>query len=304
MTSLNDLIDNKIKLIINKYKSDLYSYSTTIKNLVLSGGGTKGIAHIGALKALEENGLLKNIKNIIGTSIGGIVAGLYCIGYTPDDLLKFIELFDINKIRGVNPSQFLTNFGVDDGAKLNLFLEKMFISKNISINITFSELFKKTGYNLILTSTCLNDKNIYYFSHELTPNMQILLAMKMTSAFPLWFYPITYQNKLFVDGGCIDNYPIRFFQNDLNSTIGIYLSNEKNFLKNINNIEEYFNVLIDCLCESLTNNLLKDYEKYTIKIDIKFIGIIDLNINNIIKKQIYLSGYNSTISFLKINKFI
>ena len=180
----------------------------------------------------------------------------------------------------------------------------MFISKNISVDITFSELFKKTGYNLILTSTCLNDKNIYYFSHELTPNMQILLAMKMTSAFPLWFYPITYQNKLFVDGGCIDNYPIRFFQNDLNSTIGIYLSNEKNFLKNINNIEEYFNVLIDCLCESLTNNLLKDYEKYTIKIDIKFIGIIDLNINNIIKKQIYLSGYNSTISFLKINKFI
>lgn len=56
--------------------------------LVLSGGGAKGIAHIGVIKALEENGI--PIDYITGTSMGAIVGGLYACGYSPDEILALI----------------------------------------------------------------------------------------------------------------------------------------------------------------------------------------------------------------------
>ena len=57
--------------------------------LVLSGGGAKGIAHIGAIKALEDNNI--PIDYITGTSMGAIVGALYAIGYTPDEMMAFIN---------------------------------------------------------------------------------------------------------------------------------------------------------------------------------------------------------------------
>lgn len=57
--------------------------------LVLSGGGAKGIAHIGVIKALEENNI--PIDYIAGTSMGAIVGGLYAAGYTPEEMMELIE---------------------------------------------------------------------------------------------------------------------------------------------------------------------------------------------------------------------
>ena len=65
-----------------------------IKNLVLSGGGIKGALTIGALKELEKNGWLKNIENVLGTSIGSFLGLLWIIGYTGDEMNKIF--CDIN----------------------------------------------------------------------------------------------------------------------------------------------------------------------------------------------------------------
>ena len=59
--------------------------------LALAGGGVKGAGHIGAIKALEENGIV--ISAITGTSIGSIVATLYALGYTPEEMLKLFRYF-------------------------------------------------------------------------------------------------------------------------------------------------------------------------------------------------------------------
>jgi NTE family protein len=131
--------------------------------------------------------------------------------------------------------------------------------------------------------------------------MNVMLALRITSAFPLWFIPIKYKNKMFVDGGCIDNYPISIFEKELECTIGIYLTNQKEYTKNINNIEDFCTILIDCLFESLSSNLIKGYEKYTIKIDIEFVGMLDLNITNLVKKQIFTTGYNVALKYIQNN---
>jgi predicted acylesterase/phospholipase RssA len=294
LNNLNNVIDDKIKSIITNYKSNK---SNIIKNLVLSGGGSKGIAHIGALKALEEKGFLKNIKNIAASSVGGLIACLYVIGYSPDELYNFFELFDLSKCRAVNPSDFLKKFGVDDGSKILLILEKMFIAKNVSPKITFNELLKKYGINLILTTVCLNDKNVHYLSNESVPDMAVIFALRMTSSFPFWFIPVEYKNKLYVDGGCIDNYPVNLFSNELDNTIGIFLVSQNEYVKNINNIEDYFMALLECLLESHVHSSIQRFEKYTIKIDIQFVGMVQLNLSNIVKKQIFTTGYNNTIKY-------
>jgi predicted acylesterase/phospholipase RssA len=108
MTDINDYIDKQINGVLGKTHGDIPK--TTV---VLSGGGIKGIAHIGALKALEEKQILKNIKVFAGTSIGGMIAALYIIGYTPDEMYNFIELFNIKKMRLLDPKGFFNKFGAN-----------------------------------------------------------------------------------------------------------------------------------------------------------------------------------------------
>ena len=72
------------------------------KRLVLSGGGIKGIVHVGVLHALQKLKVLKYIEELAGASAGAIVAALYVIGYTPAELYDFMKLFDFIKIKKID----------------------------------------------------------------------------------------------------------------------------------------------------------------------------------------------------------
>lgn len=297
--NMNDYINKKLNAVLGKSNN-----SKVKKFLVLSGGGVKGIAHIGALKALEENGILQNIKTLAGSSIGGMIAALFIMGYTPDELYNFIELFDMSKMRLLNPHGFFNSFGFDDGTKFNIVLKKLFEAKNIPHDITFKQLYARTNFKLILTTVCLNDKQVYYLSHTSYPNMQILTGIRMTTCFPFWFVPIKYNDKLFVDGGCIDNYPIQLFSNDIESVIGIYLSDNKDVIKTISNTEDFIFSLLKCLMQGVSCNSTKGFEKSTIKLSLPGISIVDLNIDVETKKKLYNGGYVGVVNYLKNNKII
>ena len=299
MTSenINNNLDKKIAQIINKYnKTDI---APKIKNLVLSGGGVKGIALVGAMKCLEDNNILQHIKTFVGTSVGGIISCLYCIGYKPDELIKFINLFDLSNLKSLNPSDFIKKFGLDDGTRLMFVLEKMIISKKLSKDITFGELYKITGLKLILATVCLNDKQVHYLSHITHPKLSILLGMRMTSSLPLWFTPVSYHKKLYIDGGCIDNYPIQLFEKELDSTLGVYLADTREYIKDISNTEDFLINLVQCLFEGVTCNSIKGYEKYTVKLQVPKITMMDLTINLSLKKELYDSGYSSVMKYIK-----
>ena len=263
--------------------------------LVMSGGGIKGIAHLGALKALDDLNYLIHIDTIAGTSVGALIGCLLCIGYSPIDLFEFILYFDINLLKSVNPSNLLSSFGLDDGKNFILVLHKLFQAKYINSDITFSDLFKLSKKKLIVSASCINDKKIYYFSHLSHPDMSVLLAIRMSISIPLYFIPVLYDNKLFIDGGCIDNYPIQLFIDDLDNVIGIYVSSVPNETINIINIEDFLINTLHCLFESVVCNSLKGFEKYSIKIFLNYTYSIDLN--NINKHSLFDNGYNSVLSF-------
>ena len=288
--NVDDMIDEKINMLLGK------QVQPTKTILVLSGGGIKGISHIGALKALDEKNMLKNIKVIAGTSVGGIIAGLFLAGYTPDELYKFIELFDTTKLRSLNHSDFFVKFGLDNGTRFTFVLEKMFEAKNIPVDITFKDFFKLTQIKLILTAVCMNDNEVYYLSHLTFPNMPVLLGMRITSSIPFWFIPVEYKGKLYIDGGCIDNYPIQLFSKELDNVIGIYLSENKSFKKTIVNVEEFFFSLLHCFFEGVACNSVKGFEKQTIKIELPRISIVNLNITAKVKRELFDCGYMSIMN--------
>ena len=85
------------------------SLSAQQVGLVLSGGGAKGIAHIGMLQALEENGI--PVDYVAGTSIGAIVSGLYAMGYSPADMMALIKSPNfINWMNGTVEQEYINYF--------------------------------------------------------------------------------------------------------------------------------------------------------------------------------------------------
>lgn len=264
--------------------------------LVLSGGGVKGIAHLGAIKFLEEKGMMKNIDTIAGTSVGGLIGGLYMIGYNADELYKFIEMFDLTKIKSINFNNIFTEYGIDDGKIFEHILTKLFLLKQIPLDITFKQLYKKTGKKLIVTATCINTKEQHYISYLTYPDMTVIMGIRMTTCVPFWMIPIKYNNMLFVDGGCIDNYPIKIFNDEIENVLGLFLCEKKTYVETINNIESYIMSVIKCLSESLILNV---GDKNTIKIIIPETNMINFNMDKNDKKKLFDCGYDSVMKYFE-----
>ena len=292
LENVNKRIDDELSILLGKKMAKKKKHI-----LVMSGGGIKGIAHIGALKALDDLNMLNDITILTGVSAGGIICTLYNIGYTPDELLAFVSLFDINKLDSMELMNIASTFGLNDGKNVSIVLEKLFDEKGIDHNITFLELFKKTKKKLILGTSCINDKKSYYFSYETYPNMSVITAVKMSMAIPIYFHPIRFENKLFVDGGCRDNYPIQLFKDELDSVIGVYLAANQSCVTDIDNIEDFLMNTIQCLFEGVTHNSTKGFEKQTIKLTLNQDSHNPLGskLSEDKIKELFLTGYNAVI---------
>ena len=291
-----------LEIINNKKSIEEKEYCNNLKiktKLVLSGGGIKGIAHIGALQALQDYGCLDNIDTIAGSSVGALIGTLLTIGYTPKDIYDFIMIFDMSKMGGLKIENLLEKFGLDDGSRIIIIIIKMFNNKGFSEDITFKELYDKIKKKLIMTATCINNKKAYYYSVDTFPDMKVIKALRMSISVPIYFTPVPHEGYLFIDGGCIDNYPIQLFQDKLDEVIGIYLSDVNENVENINNIEDILINIFQSMLEGITCNSLKGYEKYSIKLNLSRISLMDLNLNKQKKKELFDIGYNAFL-----NKFI
>jgi len=308
--------------------------------LVLSGGGMKGIAHIGALKKLEELGHLNKFKVFAGTSIGALISAMYIIGYSPSEMLNKVSDFKIEQLKSVPKTHFNnTNqkmFGIDDNNKISIFIKDLIINKNFTGNVTLYELYKKTNKKLIITTVCLNDNNpsVHYLSYDSHPNLSVVDAITMSICIPYLFTPIKHTilydkvinnkssftikfdqiDEYYSDGGLYDNYPIKFFENDIEHVLGIYLVNNNNtgllcqssnkslgedhkfiFKQGLNLIGTF----IEKLMGGMDFNAIKGYEKYTLCINLNNINSINFDIDATKKKEIFDSGYNSCHDYFK-----
>lgn len=169
--------------------------------LVLSGGGVRGVAHIGAIKALEEYGIVPT--HISGSSAGAVVGALYASDYSWKDILTFfkgIQLFDIKKYARKKP-------GFIDAEKF-YFDFKQYLKKD-----TFEALGKK----LTVTTTDILNGELTIFNQG-----ELIKPVIASAAFPGIFTPVQIGDSYFIDGGALDNFPVAPIKNDCDMLIGVY----------------------------------------------------------------------------------
>ena len=155
--------------------------------LVLSGGGARGLVHVGVLKALEEIGICPH--TISGTSAGALVGGLYASGLTPNEVFEAIE-----KQQFLSFSNF--NFLGNGFFKAKTLID--FVEKNLRCH-TFEELTIK----LYVTGTDLDTGQCDIF-HE----GKLSLPIAASAAVPVMFEPVEINGHNYVDGGVLNNFPI------------------------------------------------------------------------------------------------
>ena len=260
---------------------------------MLSGGGIKALATCSALKCLNDNSCLDNINVYAGTSAGAVVAFLLVIGYKPEDIFHLITQIGISEMKNIRIENFLTKFGIDDASEIELIIEKLCIAKNISKECTFQELFDRTQKKLFVNACCINDKTLHFFSVDHSPNFSVFKAVRMSMALPIYFTPIQIDDKIFIDGGCIDNFPIKLFHDQLEDVIGVFITETYNTLHKITNVFEF---IISCMYTVLTGmatNNLVFYKDYVVNIVVPAISLFDESYSSELHDNLYKAGYDA-----------
>jgi predicted acylesterase/phospholipase RssA len=181
-----------------------------------------------------------------------------------------------------------------------LVLEKLFEAKNIPLDITFQQFFDLTKKNIICTVCCLTDKIATYFQVKSHPDMKVLLAVRMSISIPCYFIPVTWNDKLYIDGVIVDPYPIHYgMQISNNTAIGVNIVDHSHNSDKITNMEEYINRILECTMDGL-NILNKKYTSNTIQI------MVDFKANMVTatseeKKRLYTIGQESCQKWIENN---
>ena len=274
-----------------------------IDSLIFSVGGIDGLSYIGCLKALEECDEVENVKTIIGCSSGSIISCLIVLGYKSNEIENIISEIDFDKIININLEDFVTideELGLENGEKLLKLLSLFVLHKTGKNDITFLELFNLTKKKLVIGSVCLNTESLEYFEHENSPDMSVSLAIRMSCSIPILFTPVTYKNRLYVDGGILGRYPINNkYLKDTNCCLGFKIIHDvqKSYILSKLTFGEYVHYIFGIMFNKAQLFENKNHENIT-TIEIKpfrstYCGV-NFKITNEEKKRLIQIGYNET----------
>lgn len=188
--------------------------------LVLSGGGAKGMAHIGALKIIEEAGI--PIDYVVGTSMGSIIGGLYAIGYTPHQLDSLVRVQDWGYLlsdRTPRSDKNMAEREADEKYVISVPFSKISIKevkggliKGQNIDNLFNQL--TLGYHdsidfhqLPIPYACVSEDIVTGKEYDFHQG-ELATAMRASMAIPGVFTPVRLDSMVLVDGGTINNYPV------------------------------------------------------------------------------------------------
>ena len=276
--------------------------------LALSGGGIRGIAHAGVLKALEENDIKVDV--IGGTSAGGLIASLYAIGYSPMYIYLLFKKY-ANEIININAAPIISGISNFMNSKKNKFIglksvesiEKAYNNLALKKKITKISDIKMP---LVIPTVDLNDSKEYIFTNY-TPqsaksnssnsiayitDISVGKAVRASSSFPAIFCPCEYKNHKFLDGGVLDNIPVNEVKKQ-GATKVIAVNFKADDIDEKSNVMDIGMRTIDIMGNKISEENLK-MSDYILTIQTDKTGLLDT------KKldSCYKYGYNQTIEQL------
>lgn len=233
--------------------------------LALSGGGARGIAHLGVLKALNEAGVFPGI--VSGTSSGAIIGALYCAGYSPDESLKIIQ--DTKALAVFRPS-----FSWKGLLKIDKLADVL--------NNYLPETFEELKLPLTVVATEINDGETVYFSSG-----QLTRTIIASSCIPVAFKPVEIDGKNYVDGGILNNLPAEALKDRVTTLIGVSC-NPYGYVEKLNNAKH---LMERSALLAINGNTMRSRVMCDVFIEppglVKFSGF---NLSQ--AKQIFAEGYN------------
>ncbi len=198
--------------------------------LVLSGGGARGIAHLGVVKALQEEGI--EFSAVSGTSAGSIIGTFLCKGFTPDDIFDIINKTSF--LRKIKPAFFKR--GLIDWSSFRSIFEDY-----LGAQVCFEDL----NIPMFIAATNVNTGTVQYFSEG------PLLAPLMASAtVPVVFNPVQMDGNHFVDGGITDNLPVQ----PIKDLVDVVVSSHCNPVGNIDGLNNFKTLVERCLLIAIKGN--------------------------------------------------
>jgi len=208
------------------------------RNLVMEGGGIRGIAYGGALLALEQAGVLAGIERVGGTSAGAIQAALLAVGYSAEEIIAVVNATPVQRL---NDGRFiffggshrlLKQYGWYRGDQFTAYLAELVAHKTQRPDLTLGELHalarQQPGRfrDLYTTGTNLSTQRAQVFSYETHPALRVADAVRISMSIPLYFRAVLLDAQgavvtgrpapgqavqVLVDGGLLANYPIDLF---------------------------------------------------------------------------------------------
>lgn len=269
--------------------------------LVLSGGGAKGIAHVGVIQALEEAEI--PIDYIAGTSMGAIIGSLYACGFTPDEMMELLTSADfMNWAQGVvsneltyyflreEPLPSMINITLGDSSLMTSILPSSLINP-LPMNFAFMELYAPytaqcggNFNNLYVPFRCVasdvtNKRKRVWSSGSLSD------AVRSSMSFPLVFHPIERNGALLYDGGIYDNFPVDVMCQDFapQIIIGVDVASTEVKAENPNMLDQLETMIIQHSGSNLpASNGIK------LRLHLEEFGLLDFEK----AKAIYNRGYD------------
>lgn len=303
-------------------------------NGVLEGGGVKGIAHVGAVSALEKAGY--RFERAAGSSAGAIVAALVAVGYRGDEMLRLMNTLDYMKFKQTDfldrlgaPGKALSilfHYGIYSASYLEHWLNDLLMKKHASC---FRDVKAADGtYRLQVTTVDLTTRELLVLPQDLrkfhidTDSFPIATAVRMSMSIPIFYEPYilkdVYGNPHYlVDGGLLSNYPINLLDDGNEKlrlpTFGFRFKKDGDCpicIKPCHNVIDYVKLIISTLLDAYDNDMIEktkgDRERSILissvvhtKDEKKHISTTDFDITEAESKALYQNGFDAAQSFLK-----
>jgi NTE family protein len=299
------------------------------KSLVIGGAGVKNYASLGAIKNLD----LTNIDRLLGVSSGSILATLLAIGCSSEEMVKYFDMVDLSRFKIkyslCNYYKIYRYGGIHDSS---VFREKVIYKilkeKTGNGDITFMEIFEKYGKILVIPSACVNKREMFYYTKDSNPDLEVKYAIEQSCCVPGLFYPIKYKGNTLVDAGIIDNYPLYYFNKDKlpnskitrvlpsreqinNETLGILIIDDKVSKKeddpylgddDASSFTDYIKCILNTILTTSSRcRIGPGYWENTIAIDIgiQIDGVSDMSLDTNTKKKLYSIGEEEAKKFIE-----
>ena len=287
--------------------------------IALSGGGIRGIAHAGVLKALEDNGI--KIDIIGGTSSGSLIASLYAMGYTPYYIYVLFKRY-AGEIIAVENKQIISGIG---GFLFNKKIQVTGLKSGKSLEEAYNELALKKGIKvmkeiqmpLVIPAVDMCSSKEYIFTSKIPNNekasnnmeniksdtmqqttsyitdISVGKSVRASSSFPVAISPCEYNNHLFLDGGILNNIPVNEIKKQgADKVIAVNFDSQP--VNKESNIMELMMKTLDIMGDKITDENMANTD-YILSIPSDGTGLLDTSKLDFC----YQCGYKTTITKMK-----